>query len=97
MEEASCRWHFVFNFDTVFIYVCACVCVHINMGCYRGQPVGVGSPLPLCGLQGLNLDHQAWWQTPLPADPSHQTVSGLFMLFVPDGKNERFFISCLSQ
>lgn len=39
MEEASCRWHFVFNFDTVFIYVCACVCTHKH-GMLQGTTCG---------------------------------------------------------
>lgn len=46
-----------------------CVCVSTCMGCRmyvetRGQPVGVGSFLPLCGPQGLNSGHQAEQQVP---------------------------------
>ena len=45
--------------------VCICVCA--------GQRTDSGtySFLPLCESQGLNSDHQAWWQMPLPAKPSH--------------------------
>ena len=30
----------------------------------------VGSVLPPYGFQGSNSGHQAWWQVPLPAEPS---------------------------
>lgn len=37
----------------------------------RGQLLGVGSLLLLCGTQGLNSATQTWQQMPLPAQPSH--------------------------
>lgn len=48
--------------------MCAYVCVPQSKCGSQGTPVGVVSLLPLCGSQGLNLGHQAWWQAPLRAE-----------------------------
>lgn len=53
------------------------MCYHASVE-IRGQPVGVGSPLPLCMFQELNSGCQAWQQVPLPAEPSHQLSSIAF-------------------
>ena len=39
---------------------------------YAEEPVGVSSLPPSHGFQGLNSGGWAWWQAPLPAEPSHQ-------------------------
>lgn len=36
----------------------------------RGQFVGIGFLLLLCGSQGLKSCCQAWWQAPIPDEPS---------------------------
>lgn len=41
----------------------------------RGQPVGAGSLFLPCGLWGLNSDHRALQQAPLPAEPPRRLLS----------------------
>ena len=65
------------------LFVCVCVCVGVCVRAHvcvhrhtyhgecvevRGQPAGIDSSLPPCGVRGTNLGHQAWWQAPLPAE-----------------------------
>ena len=57
----------------VHVSVCACVCVLRGTlvkykGNLRKEVLSVHSVDP----GGSNLGSQAWWQTPLPAEPSHQ-------------------------
>lgn len=54
-------------------FICVCIAMHQVCMCHlkaRGQLSGVGSLLRLCGVQGLNSDHQARPQAPLPTKPS---------------------------
>lgn len=62
-----------------------CVCVHLsayhNIGVEgREQCVRICSLLPLCGSQGLNSGHEAWWQVPLPSEPSPRPKMALFKI-----------------
>lgn len=58
----------------VYMSVCECICHGMCME-IRGQLVEIGSLLSPCGSDGLNSDHQAWSQTPLPPEPScHPTI-----------------------
>lgn len=40
----------------------------------REQLERVSSFLPPCGSPEQNLGYHTWWQTPLPADPSHYII-----------------------
>lgn len=40
----------------------------------KGQSAEVSSLLTLCGAQGSNLCHQAWWQVLLPVEPPHSSI-----------------------
>lgn len=52
--------------------MCRCACHGIPMEA-RGQFCGVSFLLvPFCGVQGLNLGHQACMASVLPAEPCHQ-------------------------
>lgn len=40
----------------------------------RGQPAGIDSLLPPCGLQESNMAHGTWQQASLPAEPPHHQL-----------------------
>lgn len=62
--SSSRALHFIFQLHLfVCVHTCQGICVMV-----KGQLAGIGSILPLCGLQGLNTGDQAW--CPLPAKPS---------------------------
>ena len=79
----------------VFVY-CVCACAFICVSaCFchrvlviRGQLLGVGSLLLMCGSWGLNQGLQAWQQAPLFSEPFHQPQTFFFFFLV--------FIPCLS-
>lgn len=58
----------MFYLFCVHTYICMCACHSIFIG-VRGQLSRVHSLL-LCGPQRLNSGHQAWYETPLAAEPS---------------------------
>lgn len=60
----------------MYMYVCVYECMllcHSMCAESRGQSAGV-SYLPSCGSQRSNSDSQAWWQSPLPTEPSHRHI-----------------------
>lgn len=61
--------------------------MRLYRGCYRGQLVGVDLSL-LIWVSGIKLGLSSLVAGAFATDPPHQPVGGLFMLFVPDGKNE---------
>lgn len=66
-----CMYH-ILTIKIRFVCLCRCACHGIPMEA-RGQFCGVGFLLvPFCGVQGLNLGHQACMASVLPAEPCHQ-------------------------
>jgi hypothetical protein len=65
-----------FLLKNIIVCVCVCVCVCVY-ACHRmcieskGQILRVPFFLLLCSSLIWNLRCQVWWQTPLPAEPSH--------------------------
>lgn len=57
----------------LFRYVWTHPCEQTSSCGGQEQPMWVGSLLPPCRLQGLNLGHQTWW--PVPTEPPHQPSS----------------------
>lgn len=55
----------MFHFQLFYIYVCVCACVQV-----RGQLSGVSPLLLPYGLQLSKSGLWAWWQVPLPNEPS---------------------------
>lgn len=66
--------HILFICFSIVSFFILCVPVHVCNGGAQmgvgGQLVGIVPLLPQSGSLGLNLNPQAWWLMPLPAEPS---------------------------
>lgn len=68
----------MFSFSSVSLFTYLCVVgkgAHDALCLWRSEDnlqESVLYLLPLCGFQGLNSDHQVWWQVPFFAEPSCQ-------------------------
>lgn len=54
------------------VCACTCLCAHASVCMWKSEDklAGVSSLLPPRRSQSLNSGHWAWWQVPLPTEPS---------------------------